>query len=307
MMMISRTSASAAGLVGHGLPAARPSASRASSRPCLRVYASSSSSSSFEGSSPVSDIESRELFDGTTYTELKKITIGPSSRQKSQWANKMKKSKMVRTSMKKGDWNDLEFMNNNWELRELKPKRKLRRKYSFTEADTEEEYQELKKQLAVDTTVLSTIATTGLIAAGEVATGAAYSYGCGCALGLVYMRLMSANVESVQTFEQNLRDVMGGEEVAPKENPLAAAAPLRFLLPWLLIALSTKFDTVSQQLGFDSAPFDFQLLPSLAGLFTYKAAVIFQVFRSLRDSMAEAGDVAGQEAGKLDTKSSRLA
>ena len=71
--------------------------------------------------------------------------------------------------MKKGDWNDLEFMNNNWELRELKPKRKLRRKYSFTEADTEEEYQELKKQLAVDTTVLSTIATTGLIAAGEVA------------------------------------------------------------------------------------------------------------------------------------------
>ena len=59
--------------------------------------------------------------------------------------------------MKKGDWNDLEFMNNNWELRELKPKRKLRRKYSFTEAETEEEYQELKKQLAVDTTVISTI------------------------------------------------------------------------------------------------------------------------------------------------------
>ncbi|XRA96615.1 hypothetical protein NFJ02_02g71320 [Pycnococcus provasolii] len=219
----------------------------------------------------------------------------------------MKKSKMVRTSMKKGDWNDLEFMNNNWELRELKPKRKLRRKYNFTEAETEEEYQELKKQLAVDTTVLSTIATTGLIVAGEVATGAAYSYGCGCALGLVYMRLMSADVESVQTFEQNLRDVIGGEEVAPKENPLASIAPLRMLLPGLLIALSTKFDTVSQQLGFDSAPFDFQLLPSLAGLFTYKAAVLFQVFRSLHDSMAEAGDVAGQEAGKLDTKSSRLA
>lgn len=242
-------------------------------------------------------IDKDGLFSGENYSKLKAMTIGPSSRQKSQWADKMRRSKLVRTNMKKGDWNDLEFMNNNWELRELKPKRKLRRKYSFTEAESAEEYAELKRQLAIDTGVLSTAATATILAAGgPVAAGAAYSYGCGCALGMVYMRLMSANVESVQTFEQNLRDVIGGEEQAPEENHLASAAPLRFLIPAALIGLSVKFESVSRQLGFEAPPFDFMLLPSLAGLFTYKGAVIFQVVRSLRDSMLEAGDVAGQES-----------
>lgn len=209
--------------------------------------------------------------------------VAPSSRQRKAMGRKLKKMG-ARDVMSAYDWEKLTFMRDGWELRTVEPRAAVPKKGpSQKEIRSWETYKKLKEELVADTSVMSGFVLVCLILLDlEVNTCASFSVGA--LFAVLYVRLLSAEVDNLKSGDQVIAEV--GTDA--QWDPMKMAAPLRMALPPILIAMSINFEVALSNFGIehfygvDSIP----LMPALGGFAMYKLAVVYQATRvAINDSV----------------------
>jgi len=124
---------------------------------------------------------------------------------------------------------------------------------SAREADLER-YETLKVELTSFTLAIAGVTTVSVAAA--YSPEAAGSYAVGAAGGLLYLRLLSRSVDSTSGGAQGLGDVIEG-----------TIGGQRLLVPGILVVGWNRWNALAAPV----TGVELQILPMLAGFFTYKA------------------------------------
>lgn len=215
------------------------------------------------------------------WESLKKTSmVAPSSRQRKAMGKKLKKMG-ARDVMSAYDWEKLTFMRDGWELRTVEPRVAVPRKTSDKERQNALEYVKLKHELVADTSVISGFVLCCLFLL-DLEYSTCFSFGLGAAFAVAYVRLLSAEVDNLQSGEQMIAEV--GTDA--QWDPMKMAAPLRMALAPLLIAISVNFEGSLAHQGLTAFDVDaMPLMPALGGFAMYKIAAVNQAMRlAIRDA-----------------------
>jgi hypothetical protein len=247
---------------------------------------------------------------------MKKSTmVAPSSRQRKAMSKRFKKMG-ARDTMDVYDWDDLTFMRGGWELRTVPEKTHVLSSSSAARrrakaAAEEARYAELTQELVGDTATVSTLGSGCILAleqSGSLAAGAAGSFFVGAAFAVLYVRLLSTEVDALKTPDQWGAEMSGQTDT--ERNPLRLAAPMRLALPASLVmaaspqgqhALTMLRDMLEGTANVDASGLTaYQMLPALGGFAMYKLGVAWQ---GTRLGLQAAGDDLGEVASQMERTS----